>query len=430
MNLMRIITIAAMGALAAGVLGCSWGDAQFEWPWSRQSVPVTYPAWTSPEDWPQPHTPEDPGIATTRQATSRPATGQDKTIDTGKPREITTSVLAIKGKFITVEEILQEAKEKLLAIESDDYDRFLKRVRSAIGRAIARRRDSELVFSEANARLSKAQKDHVSEQVDDILRGMIADVGGSEARLEKILAEEDITIKELREGHRRRITVQLYERIKFLPAISINRQMLLGYYKKNKDDFRVRKKVGIELIAVPFVEFLADGVGNNPTPQELAKARAEAKEYIDKADKLLKNGEDFSKVLKELSSPDIGGKLDPESAGSLRWKEVEKAAFALKQGEISGIVETPLLKNNEGTIVDHGGFYIVKVYKVQEGRITSFEDAQEEITKILRDEQFKRLTEKFSEQLAKEARIPISPDFVDTAVKQAIKLYWKPPTNP
>ncbi|MBL7220986.1 MAG: peptidyl-prolyl cis-trans isomerase [Phycisphaerae bacterium] len=440
MNLMRIITITAVGALVAGLLGCSWGDAQFEWPWNRQSAPATHPAWTSSENWPQrpqkpPEDPntarsKDPGVATTRQAATRPARGRDEPIKIGETREITTSVLPIKGKFITVQEILHDSKNELLAIECDL--RFEERVRRVVNRAIFRRINNELVFSEADARLSKPQKEHVSTQVDEILRNMIADAGGSKTRLEKLLSEEDLTLKELMEEHRRRITVRLYQQIKFLPAISITRQMLLGYYTKHKADFSTEKKVGMQLIAVMPNKFLPPGIGNEPTLRELGKARAAAKEEIDKADKLLKNGVDFTEVAGKFSAinPKTGGTLDPLPAGSLRQKEVEKAAFALEQGQRSGIVETPLLKNDEGKIVNYGGFYIVKAYEVQEGRIISFEDAQEAIDKILRAEQLKRLTDKFSERLYKESRIPQSPEFVETAIDEAIKRYWKPPTNP
>jgi hypothetical protein len=430
---MRIITTAAMGAIALGLLGCSWGDAQFEWPWNRQTVPVTHATWTSPKDWPEPATQprEEPGktdrkIATTQQAASRPATGLDEPLQIGETREITTAVLPIKDKFITVQEILHEAKDKLSAIESDD--RFERRVRVAINRAIARRINSELVFSEAEARLTKAQKEHVDAQVDDIERGMIADAGGSRTRLEKLLAQDDLTIKDVREDRRRRMTVHLYQRIKFLPAISITRPMLLGYYNQHKDDFRVEKKVGMQLIGVLCDKFLPPGIGSKPTGQELAKAKAAAKEVIRQAAKLLNDGEDFTEVSKKLSHvmPKTGGRLPVWPAGSLLQTDVEKAAFALKKGQMSGIVETFVLKDKEGRTVNNGGFYIVRAYEVQEGRVTSFEEAQEKISEILRTEQLKRLTDKFSDRLYNESRIPQSPDFVETTVREAIKLYWKP----
>ena len=442
MNLMRIITIGAMGALAAGLLGCSWGDAQFEWPWSRQSAPVTYPAWTSPEDWPQgpPQPRKDPKIATTRQAASRPAEGRDKPIPIGDPREIITSVLPIKGKFIKIKEILQEAKKELSAIECDEREKFEKEVRRVIDRVIRRRINNELIFSEANARLTKPQKEHVKTQVADILSGMIADADGSRTKLKELLAKDDITDQELLDEHERRITVGLYKRIKFFPAISITRQMLLGYYNKHKTEdrpgpeckhraFRVGKKVGMHLIYVPFEKFLKENVAGIPSEEELKKARAAAKEVIDKADTLLKNGTDFEEVARELSKELSSVKLDPPQLAGNLATEVDKAAFALKQGEISGIVETSLLKGSDGKIVNYGRFYIVKASEVLEGTTTSFEDAQEEINKILREEQLTRLSKKFTDRMFKESK-PQSPDFTDATVKQAIELHWKPPKNP
>jgi hypothetical protein len=431
MKAMRIITIGIMVTLAAGLLGCSWGDAQFEWPWNRQSTPATRPTWTSDVNWPKnlPEPANDPKITTTQPPTTQPIKPKEEPLKIGKTREITTSVLSIKDTFITVQDILNDARGKLSTIECDG--RFEERVGRVISRTIAVRINNELVFSEANARLSDAHKDHVNAQVDEIIRGMIADAGGSKTRLEKLLAQDDLTIKDVREEHRRSITVHVYQQIKFVPAISITRQMLLGYYKDHADDFRFEKKVGMQLIAVMPNKFLPDDVGSNPTLQELGKARAEAKKVMLQVDKLLKDGADFTEVAKKYSAikPETGGKLDLLAKGSLRQKEVENAAFALKQGQRSGIVETSLLKNERGEIINYGGFYIVKAYKVREGSITSFEDAQELIGKILRAQQVKRLTDKFSERLFKESRIPQSPEFVETAVNEAIKRYWKPPTS-
>ncbi|MCP4374818.1 MAG: hypothetical protein GY794_01355 [bacterium] len=420
-----------MVTLAGGLLGCSWVDAPFEWPWNRQSTPATRPTWTANTDWPKnlPKTADDPKTTTTPQTATQPAELKEEPLVIGETREITTSVLPVKNAFITVQDILNDARKDLSAIECDG--RFKERVSRVVNRAIAIRINNELVFAEANARLSDGHKDHVKAQVDEIIRGMIADVGGSETRLKKLLARDNITIDEVREEHRRNLTVNIYQQIKFLPAVSITRQMLLGYYNDHKSDFRFEKKVGMQLIAVMPNQFLPQDVGNNPTLQELGKARAEAKKVILQIDKLLKEGADFTELARKHSAikPKTGGKMDLLPEGSLRQKKVEKAAFALKQGQRSEIVETALLKNERGEIINYGGFYIVRAYKVQEGSVTSFEDAQELIEKILRAQQIKRLTDKFSERLFKESRIPQSPEFVETAVNEAIKRYWKPPTS-
>ncbi len=443
MNTIRTTTIVVLAALATGLGGCNWGKSELKWPWRKKTAPVTEAQWSSEKDWPKPapapdvrtdvvdpHAPvidpKAPTAGTARAVDPKPGDGEEPLM-IGETREITTSVISIKGKFITVQEILNEARDALAAVPQDSM--FDVRVRSIVNRAIGRRINNELIFSEAESRLSQPQKDHVNAQVEDMVRGLVADAGGSKTRLENQLAQRGVTLKELKEQQRRALTVQIYQQIKFVPAISVTRQMLLGYYNKHKDEFTVEKKVAMQLIAVLLNDerYLPKDVGSNPSPQELARARLAARERIEKAESLLKGGSDFGDVAKEFSNikPDTGGKLPLWPAGSLRQKEVEKAGFSLQQGQRSSIIESAMVRNDAGQIVNYGGFYIVKAYRVQEGKTTNFEDAQEDITTILRNKQLQELSAKFSERLARESKIPQSRDFVETAVNQAIEQYWK-----
>ncbi|MDP6045608.1 MAG: peptidyl-prolyl cis-trans isomerase [Phycisphaerae bacterium] len=440
MKTTRITTTIVLAAFAAGLVGCTGGLTRFEWPWRRQSAPVTDAKWSSEKEWPKPvpdpNQAEPDRIETGTVSPDRgPATTAVKTapdgeepLQIGQTREIATSVISVKGKFITVQEILLEAERELAAVPSDV--RFDSRVRQIIQTTIQRRVNHELIFAETESRLSEPQKAHVEAQVEEIVRGMIADVGGSRTKLDNLLAQRGVTLKKLKEEHRRSLTVQVYRQIKFLPAISITRQMLLSYYNKHKADFTVEKKVAMQIIAVLLndKDILPKDVGSKPSPQELAKARSAALERIEKADKLLQGGADFGDVAKEFSSvkSETGGKLPLWPTGSLRQKEVEKAAFSLQQGQRSGIIESTLIRSDDDKIVNYGGYYIVKAYQVQEGKTTSFEGAQEEVARILRMKQLEVLSAKFSQRLANESRIPQSPDFLETAINEAIKIHWKP----
>ena len=450
MNTKRIITTTLLATLACGLLGCSWTD-QFSWPWEKESTPVTDANWSAKQDWPaatQPADPPttgaevkpvdppmhvvevkpvDPPMHVVEIKPVDPVTGgQDTTLIIGKTHEVTTSVMEIKGKFITLQEILHEAKPSLEDVPSDRT--FQDRIRVIIRATINERVNYELVYAEANSRLSKGQKDHVEAQVKELVRGMIANAGGSQTRLEKRLTKEHRTLDEIRERSKRNITVQLYQQIKFLPAVSITRPMLLGYYNQHKDNFRVEKKVAMQLIAVLIENLLPEDVANNPSPQELAKARAAAKETIEKVEKLLTGGANFTEVAKKYTDikREGGGKLPLWPAGSLRQKELEKAGFALTEGQRSGIIATTSLKDSTGQTVSYGGFHIVKAYEVKEGKLTSFEDAQDAITDILREKQLAALSAKFSKKLNEDAQIAHSPEFIKAAIDEAMKLYWKP----
>jgi len=81
-------------------------------------------------------------------------------------------------------------------------------------------------------------------------------------------------------------------------------------------------------------------VGQQASPEELAQA----KERIDSVYKALKGGADFAELARQVSqdpgSAPNGGELPFVSRGQL-VKEFEDVAFSLKDGEMSGIVQSP-----------------------------------------------------------------------------------------
>jgi hypothetical protein len=208
----------------------------------------------------------------------------------------------------------------------------------------------------------------------------------------------------------------LYLQVKFLPAIGVNRKMLLEYYRAHIDDFRKDKKVAMQIIAAPFKAYLAEGVGGTPSETERAAAKHAAALMINKAGERLNAGEDFAKVARELSrgiKAEAGGLWPKMSAGSFREVEVEKAAFALKPGDAQGVIETKI------------GYYIVKATEVADGGVVPFEEAQEGIEEILRNRQFERLISNFQQRLQAKAGVRQDREFINSAVDRAVQLYWK-----
>jgi parvulin-like peptidyl-prolyl isomerase len=93
--------------------------------------------------------------------------------------------------------------------------------------------------------------------------------------------------------------------------------------------------------------------GSVRKPPNITRTREEAMARADSALALIKSGEDFAKVAEEYSDGPTkvrGGDLGAFGRGMMVGA-FEDAAFKLKVGEVSGIVETPF------------GFHIIKRYK-------------------------------------------------------------------
>ena len=142
-------------------------------------------------------------------------------------------------------------------------------------------------------------------------------------------------------------TVKLVE-----PRITITDEEISNYFKENKDSFAQEEQVEASHILV------------------------DKKSEAEKIAKQLKDGGDFAELAKKYStdtSAEEGGKLGFFGRGEM-VAEFEKAAFALKKGEISEIVKS-----------EHG-YHIIKVTDKKAAKKANLEDSRAEIEKTLKNE--------------------------------------------
>jgi len=116
--------------------------------------------------------------------------------------------------------------------------------------------------------------------------------------------------------------------------------------------------------------------------------------------KKVKAGEDFAKLAAENSddpgTKSKGGDLGFFSKGSM-VPAFEQAAFSLKPGEVSELVETEF------------GFHVIKVDEKKEAVSEPFEPIKEKVTQqVLREKQEAKVTE-FVEQALKKAKVSMNP---------------------
>ena len=162
-------------------------------------------------------------------------------------------------------------------------------------------------------------------------------------------------------------------------------QEVKAFYDGNPDIFKTPEMVRASHILVK-VEEGASG-----------EDKAKALEKIKTIQKRLQSGEDFAKVAQEVSdcpSKDDGGDLNFFHKGQM-VPPFEKAAFALKPGETSDIVETEF------------GYHIIKLTDKKEAGTMSFDDVKSRIQQQLINEKMTQEYHKYVEALKSRAKIEI-----------------------
>ena len=157
----------------------------------------------------------------------------------------------------------------------------------------------------------------------------------------------------------------LFDSATFLPEVSVAPEDLQKFYQRNLDRFDIPETVRLAHI---FFQLPADA-------DEAAREKIldKAKEVLSKA----RTGEDFKALVKQFSedrkSAESGGELGQFIRGSLN-PTLEQAAFALKSGEISDVVQSP------------AGYHILKALDHTQARIKPLEEVKSEVEKGAREE--------------------------------------------
>jgi peptidyl-prolyl cis-trans isomerase C len=174
-----------------------------------------------------------------------------------------------------------------------------------------------------------------------------------------------------------------------LGSKDINDAEALAFYEQSKEDYNTPEQVqASHILVVPD--------HNNPDANQ---AKAQAKEKAEKLLQQLKAGADFATLAKENSdcpSKARGGDLGMFTRGQM-VQPFEDAAFALKPGELSNVVETQF------------GYHIIKVALHKPGEMAPFEKVKPQIVKMLLDQKRATFFRTYKDKLMTEASIVYPP---------------------
>jgi peptidyl-prolyl cis-trans isomerase C len=173
-----------------------------------------------------------------------------------------------------------------------------------------------------------------------------------------------------------------YLKKEVVAKINVSEEDMQLYYKIHQEEFQTPEMVRARHILIKV----------DRTASEDDKKKA--KEKADGILKRIKAGEDFAKLATEVSD-DPGSKIKGGDLGFFQKGRMvppfEQAAFSLKPGEISEIVETPF------------GFHIIKVEEKKESVLEPYDKVKDKVKEKVFADFRKSRVEEFVEKAMKDA---------------------------
>ncbi|WP_434798008.1 peptidylprolyl isomerase [Terrisporobacter vanillatitrophus] len=244
---------------------------------------------------------------------------------------------------------------------------------------------SEVIYQESEKQKVLPTDKQIQEQIDSFNESIKND-SDYKAELEKMAINEEFLKFQF---SRDLANSNLQE--KFEKDTKISETDMKKYYEDNKKSFYTETVTASHILLKT-----QDDEGKELSAEKKKEAKKKAEEALAK----VKSGEDFAKVAKEYSqdsSASKGGELGTFGRGQM-VTEFENAAFDMKKGEISNIVETQY------------GYHIIKVT----GRVDkqeTYDDVKGKIKTTLASEKYTEYVEK----LKKDSKIEQKEDIVKSA---------------
>jgi peptidyl-prolyl cis-trans isomerase C len=233
---------------------------------------------------------------------------------------------------------------------------------------------------------AKARKIAVSDADVDAQVAQIRAQFPSEAQFQQALTAQKTTLEAVRTDTREGLSADKLVESEIASKVAVKPEAVTDFYQKNQDKFQQGPRVRASHILI--------GIPQNADAATKQQARAKADAIL----KDLKAGKDFAATAKANSqdpgSAPNGGDLGYFEQGQM-VPPFEQAAFALKAGEMSEVVESQF------------GYHIIKVADKQDSRVVPLEEAKEQIEQYLTQQNRHAETELFVNALRAKAKIEI-----------------------
>lgn len=293
----------------------------------------------------------------------------------------TDPVQKVNGNVITRAE-MERATQALLRKKKSHHPAAPADLREARQEALEQLIASELLYQAAQKGGSKSFEQQVERQVAEAMARDRARHASDEAFAMSV-KEAGLTLPLVQALIRKELLVSGFIESKFGARVSVCEQEARSFYEANREKFKTGSSVRASQILVM--------VAGHSQDRDRERARERAEVLLHR----VRDGENFNILAQSHSdcpSKARGGDLGFFGKGELD-PLLEQAAFALKPGEISEIVQTRF------------GFHILKVTEKRAPRLQSYDEAKEEIRSSLKKEKMSKLVAEYVTELRGKAKV-------------------------
>jgi peptidyl-prolyl cis-trans isomerase SurA len=288
----------------------------------------------------------------------------------------------LNGEVITLGELQQRAAPELRRLADEQPGPSRDRSRAKVLRDAFEAMVAERLFA---AQVTALGVEVTEPEIDAVIEDVKKRNGLDEAHLDEALATQGLDRASYRKTVKRDLESMRLVQLKIRSKVKVTDEDVKNYWQTHPQEFRAGEEIRVRHI------FLA--LGRDAAPAEVARVRALA----EKAIRRVKSGEDFALVARQMSqgpSAEEGGDLGWLKRGTVQ-PEVEKVAFALQPGEISGVVRTA------------AGFQILRVEERRGGGARPLEEVTAEVRDRLVNEQGDVYRAQYIAELRKDAVIEV-----------------------
>ena len=236
----------------------------------------------------------------------------------------------------------------------------------------------ELLYQESQKKGIKVDPKEIDEQLT-ALKGRFP----SEAEFKNALSRMNLTEADLRFQFERDLAIRKLLDGQIGDKVAVSEKETRAYYDGNLETFKKPEQVRASHILIKV----------DPGADEAKKAEARTK--IESLQTRLKKGEDFGALAKENSegpSGPKGGDLGFFGRGQM-VKPFEEAAFTMKPGQVSGMVETRF------------GYHLIMVTDRTPEGIHTYEEVKDRLEQYLKQQKVQAAIAEYVETLKAQAKI-------------------------